>query len=92
MTEVDRDQQTRQEKDLEQSDQEEETLRELVDENVGHETVLWPYMNLEDITTWWCWSIMCFLCNCVLIPTGFMYHLERLENRDRLVCRRWIQQ
>ena len=62
-----KDHQTRQEQDLEQSEQEEESLRELVDENVGHEGVWWPYMNRED---YWFWNTMCFLCNFVLIPTG----------------------
>ena len=52
MTEETRDNQTRREHDFEQSEEEEETLNELVDENLGHEKVVWPFMNVET------WSIM----------------------------------
>ena len=92
MTEETRDQQTRREQDLEQSEQEEETLKELVDENLGHEEVVWPFMNVGDMERYAFWNIMCFLVNIVLIPTGFTYHLERFETHDGLVCHRWIQQ
>ena len=76
-------------KDIEQSDQEEETLDLLIEENVGHEENLWPGMNIEDMSLL---HLVCFFCNLIVVPTGFTFHLERLETRDSLICHRWIRE
>ena len=84
------DQTEKSDKDIERSDHsEKEALDKLVEENEGHKENPWPGMNFEDMSLW---HLVCFLCNLIVVPTGFTFFLERLESRDGLICHRWIKE
>ena len=84
------DQTDRRDKDIERSDHsEKEALDKLIEENEGHEENPWPGMNSEDRSLA---HLVCFLCNLIVLPTGFTFFLEHLESRDSLICCRWIKE
>ena len=80
---------TKREKDIEKSEQEEEELELIIQENVGHEENMWPGMNFEDTSLI---NLTCFFVNLIILPTGFTFFLERAESHDGLICRHWIRE
>ena len=72
-----KDHETRREKDIEQSEHEEEAINELVAENLGHEEVMWPFMNMGDM------GMLCILEYHVLLGEySFNTHRFYLSPRE----------